>query len=57
MQKKRTWIMKANDCHFVCAKGHHHTSALFHQVKKGKWSMTVCAALLTLVCGITFIII
>ena len=41
---------------FLCEKGHTDTNAQFLPVKKGKWDYTLCAAMLTVVCGIMFCI-
>ena len=41
---------------FVCDKGHTNINAQFLPVKKGRWGYTLCAAMLTVVCGITIYI-
>lgn len=42
----------ANNCIFVCDKGHQNVHAQFLPVKKNKWGYTLCASMLTVVCGI-----
>jgi len=55
---QKTHEQKANTSNrvFVCEKGHTNANAQFLPLKKGKWGYTLCAAMLTVVCGITFYI-
>ena len=57
LQKTHGQKTTANNRLFLCEKGHTSTNAQYLPVKKGKWGYTLCAAMLTVVCGITIYIV
>ena len=56
IQKTHDRKSNANNRLFLCDKGHTSTHAQYLPVKKGKWGVTLCAAMLTIVCGTAFYI-
>ena len=57
IQKNHTPKANANNPFFICEKGHTNTNAQYLPVKKGRWGYTLCAVMLTVVCGITIYIV
>ncbi len=57
IQKHHDQKPDADNRLFLCAKGHANTTAQFRPVKKGKWAYSLCACVLTIVCGITLYIL